>query len=131
MPRRALDVEDAGRQRGAGAAGAHERLRAAFGDGPRGLHDRGLGRCARGLHRVGRLGDRDRRVDDLDARGQLAELGRRAEQQHARALAGRERARRGDLAGSEVGAVAVDRDDRLLARRRAVAERTGPGVTAR
>ena len=64
---RALDVEQPRRQRRAGAAGADQRLGAALGDRARGLHDRGLRRRARRAHRVGALGDRDRRVDDLDA----------------------------------------------------------------
>ena len=111
---RALDVERPRRQRRAGAAGAHERLRAALGDRawrPARSRPRGVARAAC----TGSLGlrDRDRRVDHLHARGRLAELGGRPEQQHARAVRrAASAAPAATSAGPEVGAVAVDRDDR-------------------
>ena len=100
MPRARLMLNVPGGERRAGRAGADERLGAAVGDRPRGLHDRGLGRRARRVHRVGGLGDRHRRVDHLDARRAASpSSGGGAEQEHARALAGGERAPGGDLAG--------------------------------
>ena len=68
----------------------------------------------RAARRVLGLGDRDRRVDHLTPCWDLAQLGRRAEQEHARALGGGDRGARSHLGGAEVGAVAVDRDHRLL-----------------
>ena len=50
--------------------------------------------------------------------GGLAQLGGRAEQDHARAPRGGERGAGGDLGRTEVGAVAVDRDDRAVGRSR-------------
>ena len=126
---RALDVEGAGRERRAGRAGAHERLRPTLGDRPRRLHDRGLRRRAGGAHGILGLRDRDRRVDDLDARRRLAERFGGAEQQHARTLAGRDRRAGRDLSRTEVGAVAVDRDHRAHPTRPARARATAASRT--
>ena len=68
MPRRALDVEQPRGERGAGRAAGDERVGAPVRHGADGLHDRRVGRGAHGARGIGRLGDRDRRVDDLDAR---------------------------------------------------------------
>jgi hypothetical protein len=56
-----------------------------------------------------RLGDRDRRVDDLDALGRL-DLAGRAEQQHAHAVLRAASGAARDLGGTEIGPVRVDRD---------------------
>jgi hypothetical protein len=105
----ALDLEQAGGQRGAGRAGGDERVGLPGGDGARRLDHRGLtfgARCAGG---VGRLGDRQRRVDDRDVPRDVADLRGGPEQRDAHAtLGGAER----DLAGAEVGPVGVDRDRR-------------------
>ena len=116
-PAVALDVEQPGGERGAGRAGGDERVGVAGGHGPGGAHDRGLRVRAGGGGGVGLLGDRQRRVDDLDARAGVAHLGGGAEQQHAHALAGGEVGALGHLRGTEVGAVGVDGDDRDGARR--------------
>ena len=111
-----LDVEQARRQRSAGPAGAHERLRPALADGSGRLHDESVRTLAGGAGRVGALGDRHRRVNHLDhAGGRLGEgivqlLGR-SEQEHARAARGGERCPGSDLARTAVCAVAVHRHD--------------------
>ena len=85
-----LMLNSAGGERGAGGAAADERVGLARRRRPRGLDDRGVGRRARGARGVGRLGDRDGRVDDLDAVGPtVADLVGRAEEQHADALRAR------------------------------------------
>ena len=63
----APEVEQRGRERRAGRAAGHERLRAAVGDRAGRLDDRRLRRRAHRVRGVGLLGDRDRGVDDLDA----------------------------------------------------------------
>ena len=59
---------------------------------------------------VGRLGDRDGGVDDLDPLGDLAELLGGPEEHDPDPLLGCVRRTRGDFGGPEVGAVGVDRD---------------------
>ena len=108
--RGALDVEQRGGQRGTGRAAADEGVRVARRDRARGEHDRGIGVRATGAHGVGRLGDGDGSVDDLDPLGDLAELLSGPEEHDAHALLGCVRRARGDFGGPEVGAVGVDRD---------------------
>ena len=113
MPVRALDVERPRGQRRAGAAGAHERLRPALAR-PRARPARSRPRASCAPARTGSAAlaiETGASTTSTPGR-RLAELGGRTEQQHARALAGRDRRARGDLARAEVGAVAVDRDDR-------------------
>ncbi len=104
-----LDVEDPRGERSAGAAGAHERLCSAVGDGAGSLHDRGVGGRARGGDGVGRLRDGDRRVDDLDARAARADLLGGAEQDGADSLRGGDPRAGCDLGRAEIRPVAVDR----------------------
>ena len=109
-----LDVEQARRQRSAGPASAHERLRPVLADGSGRLHDRSLRTLAGGAGRVGALGDRHRRVHHVDHAGGclgegIEQLVGRSEQEHARAARGGERCPGSDLARTEVGAVAVHR----------------------
>ena len=110
MPLRPLDVEQARRERRARRAAGDERLRAILGDRARRLHDRGLGRRAHRDDGIGRLGDRHRRVDDLDAVGHVADRVGRAEQQHADALCRRDGGARGNLGRTEVRAGHIDGD---------------------
>ncbi len=65
-PAVAAEVEQSGGEGRAGGAAGDEGLRAAIGHGAGGLHDRGIRRRAHGERGVGRLGDRDRRIHDLD-----------------------------------------------------------------
>ncbi len=78
------------------------------------MHDRGLRGPAGGHDRVLGLGDGDRGVDDLHPGRGLPDLGGRPEQQHPSPPGGGQRRPGGDLGGTEVGAVAVDRDDRVV-----------------
>jgi hypothetical protein len=106
----ALDVEQRGSQSGAGRAAADEGVRVARGDGTRREHDRRVGGRSAGAHGVGRLGDGDGGVDDLDPLGHVAKLLGGAEEHDAHPLLGCVRRARGDFCGPEVGAVGVDRD---------------------
>jgi hypothetical protein len=108
----APDVEQARGQRGAGSAGAHQRLRPARRHRLGGQHDRRLGRAAGGPRGIVALGDRSGRVHHLDLRRQLAQLGCRAEQDYAHTPRRRQRRPGSHLGRTEVGAVAVDRNDR-------------------
>ena len=111
----ASHVEQAGGERRAGRPAGHERLRAAFGDRPGGLDDRGVRGRADRERGVGGLRDRDRRVDELDPVGSRADLGGGPEQEHLDPLSGRQRCSRGDLARSEIGPARIhgDGDHRL------------------
>ena len=66
-PRARLKREQRGGQRRAGRAAGDERVGPPLGDRLDGAHDRRVGRAADGARRIRVLGDRDRRVDDLDA----------------------------------------------------------------
>ena len=130
----ALDVEEPSGERRAGAAGADERVRAALGDGARGLHDRRLA-ASRGPRARDRRSSRSRPARrHLDSWRQMrgGDLGGGAEQQYARALFGGEGGARGDLRGPEVGAVGVDGDDDVATRgrvRRARRVRAGATIS--
>ena len=111
MPRAALDAEQRRRPapcRSSRRRPARRRARRRRRDGR--ARSRRPGSRARRAPVLG-LGDRDRRVDDLDAVGHVADLGRRAEQQHAHAALRRQRRQPArDLGGAEVGPVRIDRD---------------------
>ena len=96
---RALDVEEPGRDRGAGRAAGDERVGVTRRDRPRRAYDRRLGRRADGLGRIGRLGDRDRRIDDGDAVGHVTDLGGRTEESHVDAIPRRRQRRAGGHLG--------------------------------
>jgi hypothetical protein len=82
-PAVALEVEQAGGQSRTGRAAGHERVGAAVGHRLGRLDDRGFGRRANGEGRVGRLGDGDGRIDDLNTIRDRADLRLRPEQDHA------------------------------------------------
>ncbi len=100
----------------------------------RGLHDRGLGRRAR-RRAPGPAPWRSRpaRRRSRRPRGGSPSSAGGPEQEHARALRGRERRAGRDLGRPEIGAVAVDRDHRprVAPRRGRGGEDEAPGVTAR
>ena len=118
---RALDVEQPGGERGAGPAGADERLRPAVGDGARRLDDRRIGR-ARAPRSPGRRSWRSRPARRRPRRRRRARRARRPARtgSRARPRAAASAAPAATSAGAEIGAVAVDRDDRAVCGARAI-----------
>ena len=112
-PRRALDDEQPGGERGAGGAAGDERVGPAVGDGAHRLDDRGVG-----VLRTARAGSAAFAIDDgastTSTPGADGELGRGAEEQHPHAPPGGERRAARDLGGPGVGAVGVERDRQLV-----------------
>ncbi len=104
----ALEGEEGRGQRRARRSAADERVGPPVGDGLHRLDDRGVGRAPYGPGGIRVLGDRDRRVDDLDVRRALTHLRARSEQDHAHTLD--EGSTSSHLGRTPVGAVRVDRD---------------------
>jgi hypothetical protein len=112
--RGALDPEQARGERGARGAAGHEGVGAAVGDGLHGRDHGGLGMGAHGARGIGGLRDRERGVDELDARVRFDSHDRPEQQDLHAVLADRERGAARHLGRAEIGPAGVDGDrDRL------------------
>src|ERR1700727_1821737 len=106
----AAHVEQAGGERRTGGAAGHERLRTPFGDGPSRLYDRRLPGRTDGERGIGRLRDRDRGIDDLDAGRDVAHLVGGPEQDHAQTGPNRSGRTGRHLHGAEVRPARINGD---------------------
>ena len=97
-------------QRRSGRSPGHEGLRTTVRHRAGRLDDRGLGRGADRVGRIGLLGDRDRGVDHLDAGRHGSDLVSRAEEQNPDPVGGRARSARRYFPGAEIRPAGVHGD---------------------